>query len=604
MKELIMQFINKYKKYVILTGSGLGLILIGVISWNLIFVKYYDFAQKEKKFIKAAERYYEFHKQFLPKKNESKDLTLQDLYDLDQLDDLYVPKSRKMCDVNNSWVRVFNNNGEYEYYSYLKCGKYQSRTDHEGPEITLKGESKIVVALGSTFEDPGIKKVIDNKDGEIDIKNVVIDSSNLNTNKIGNYTITYTVKDSHYNKTIITRKITVSKGLTDTVKATANPNGYYIGTSDNYVLFSGMLWRIVKVNEDGTVKIILNESTANLRANYEKYKDSNIDTWLNKVFYKALKGTNKYIVNTDYCVGNINSMNDYSNYCSETIKSKVGLLDINDYLNTFGGNASSIIAKSFMLSHKIGNNYADGTFDDTKPDGTDSAILAPIRPVITLTNDLSILSGNGTYKNPYKLNDYSYANKTDKINTRLIGEYIEYSGLIFRINNVDKDKNVQLILAGEWIVKPNDTSLYISTDKIDEWKFDLEDENNPAYLMNNDYLDYINTKNIVTTEYEIPTNDPSVKYNKYKTKKVKAKIVLPKTYDLFSSAGDAKYVYAYLDNSTNKNLLFMANTANGKVFELGKNDFNTYSLKIVLTIKGDLRIESGKGTVNSPYKLK
>ena len=603
MKDKIIGLYNKYPKYFKIGGIVLGVLLLGFLSWKLVFVKYKEFHDNESKFTKAAKRYYEYHKQALPKKGESRELTLQDLYDMDLVEDLFVPSSRKLCDVDNSWVRVYiDEKDEYKYYTYLKCGRYQSRVDHEGPEITLKGDTDITVALGSEYTELGVKSAVDKKDGKIDVKNVVI-SSNINMHQIGEYKVTYTAKDSHYNKTVVTRNVTVAKGLTDTVRSTANGDGYYKGHSNNYVLFSGMLWNIVHVNEDGSVKLILNQPLANLRANYNTYKDSNIDKWLNNVFYKAI-ASNKYIVKKDYCIGKINSMNDINGYCDDLISTKVGLLDVYEYRNTFNGDDSSINSRSFMLSHKIGDNYADATFDTTTPDGTLPSILAPIRPVITVNDKLSILAGDGTYAKPYKLNDYSYANKKDKINTRIVGEYVEYSGLVFRIIGIDKNNNVRLILNGEWEVAPNNTALYISTDNLDKWEFNLDDEKNPAYIINNDYLDYLNTKDVVTTEYDIPINDADKMYDEYKTEKVKAKLVLPKTYDLFSNVGTAEYLYTYLDRSTNDQMLFMANTANGKVFELGKTDFNSYSIKFVTTIKGDMLIESGKGTLGNPYKLK
>ena len=121
--------------------------------------------------------------------------------------------------------------------------------------------------------------------------------------------------------------------LNNTVRGSVSADSYYKGNSNNYVLFSGMLWRVVKVNEDGTVKIILNEPVSNLRINYTTYKDSNVDTWLNEVFYKALHNPDDYLVKSDYCVGTINSINDENGYCDEKITSKIGLLDVNEYVN-------------------------------------------------------------------------------------------------------------------------------------------------------------------------------------------------------------------------------------------------------------------------------
>lgn len=605
MKELILNFVNKHKKYVIIGCSILVVLILGLLSWKLVFVKFKEFHRNESKFLEATKRYYEYHKQYLPKDNEARTLTLQDLYDNNQLGDLYIPSTKKLCDVN-SWVRVYKEDNEYKYVTYLKCGRYVSKGDHEGPVITLKGDLEVSIPLNSEYQELGVKEVVDNKDGRITRDNVVIDSSKVNTSKIGTYDVTYTVVDSKYNKTEVIRKVIVNKGLSETVKNSTNVDGYYKGNSNNYVLFSGMMWRIINVDSDGNVKIILNQPITNLRMNHKTYKNSNVDTWLNNIFYKALKnnGSSKYIQKSKYCVGNINSMIDFNDYCSDGIEEKVALLDVDTYYKTFNGEESSIYSKSFALSNMIGSNYADATFNDTKPDGTNSSILAPIRPVITLKNSLNIISGNGTVTKPYKLNDYNYAMKTSKINTRLVGEYIEYSGLKFRIIDIDKNDNVRLIMDSVLNVQPNVTPLYVSTEKLSKWSFDLTDEDNPAYVVNNDYLDYLNTKYLVDTEYEIPVNDSNLKYNEYKKNKIKAKVVFPKTYELFAAADNVQNMYLYIDSSVNDQLLFTANSSTSQVFEINKTDFVTFAVKGIITLKGDLKIASGKGTYNNPYKLK
>ena len=161
-----------------------------------------------------------------------------------------------------------------------------------------------------------------------------------------------------------------------------------------------------------------------------------------------------------------------------------------------------------------------------------------------------------------------------------------------------------MIIDDVWKVQPDNKSLYIYTDKIDHWEFDLDDENNPAYVINNDYLDYISTKHIVTTKYEIPTNDASLKYDEYKTKTIKARVVLPKTYELFSAVNTGGSIYMFIDSSVNDQSLFMVNGVNGCMFELGKTDYESYYIKAIITITGNLKIESGKGTLSSPYKIK
>lgn len=603
-----MKFIKKYKKVIIIVVIGLLFILSGWLAWNLHFSKFHIFNNQEKDFLEAVQRYYEFNPNFLPKKGQAKEMTLQDLYDGAHINSLHVPKSKKLCDIN-SWVRVYHNSkGEYEYFTYLKCGSFESDIDSDGPEITLNGENKIVVALGSQYQEFGVSKVNDKVDGKIKVEDVIIDNSSVNTNKIGTYKVTYTVRDKAYNKTVVTRTVIVSENLTEVVRKNTDDSNYYKGNNvNNYLLFSGMLFRIVNVNEDGTVKLISDEAVTNLRADYSTYEGSNIDTWLKNVYYKALNNPDKYLVDSTYCVGNINSMNDYSTACDTTITSKVGLLSIGDYYNSRVGEETSIYSPGFMLSNKMANHFVNVPYDDSISDNEYQNILAPIRPVITLKSNLYLIGGNGTENSPYKLDDYDYGKSNEKLNKRLIGEYLEYSGLKFRIIGFDSNDNIRVISAQTWSVQPYNTRLYISLADGVTNKFDVKDEKSYGYILNDQFIDYIDTSSLVNTNYVIPTNEKNKKYNEYTTEKVNAKILLPTTYELFSSPGNygenKSSIYLYIDRSVDDNLVFMSNGQNGLSFELDKLLFD-YNLKIVITLKNTLQIQSGKGTLYQPYKVK
>lgn len=594
-------------KFIILVLISLLLILSGIISWNVYFSKQKLFVDQEKLFLNEVKHYYDLNKQYLPKKGETREMTLQNLYDINYIDGLYIPKTKTLCD-SNSWVRVYHNdNDEYEYTTYLKCGKYETKVDHIGPKITLNGDMQLVIALGSTYEELGVASVEDNIDGKIDTSKVIIES-NVDTSKLGSYEVTYTIRDKNYNKTVVTRTVIVANNLTEVVKKNTDATGYYKGLNqNNYLLYSGMLFRIVKVNEDGSIKLITDEAITNLRADYDNYENSNVDTWLKEVYLKSLNKTDKYLVDSTYCVGNINSTTDYTTECSSTITSKVGLLNISDYYNTLANNNSSIHTSRYMLANKVDNNYLSAPITD-KDITVTTKILAPIRPVITLKANLYLLSGNGSSDNPYKLDDYSYAKANDLLSSRIVGEYVQYSGLSFRIIGIDSNKNVRLIMADPWVVQPKNKALTLSIENLSNTRFNLTEENNPGYILNNDYLDYIDTKSIVDTEYEIPTTVDDVNYNDYQTTPIKAKILLPKTYELFASSGNSKEnmisSYMYIDSTDNSNTVYAINGATGNVFEFNTQALSEYRIRAVLTIKGDLKISSGKGTINSPYLLK
>ena len=602
----------KIKVVAILVGVALGIFLITFILWTFVFSKYYIFQEQENKFLDAVKRYYEFRENLLPKKGEIREVTLEKLFSENRIESLTVPKSDKLCDTN-SWVRVYHNEeGEYIYYTYLKCGKYESNIDHEGPKITLNGASEVIVNLGENYEELGVKSVTDDTDGDMKVRQVEIDSSKVDTSKVGTYKVTYKVMDSLNNQTKVTRTVIVARNLTETVKEATDESNYYKGVVDNnYLLFSGMMWRIIGANEDGTIELISATSITNLRYDEAEYENSNIKLWLEEKFYPKINNADKYLVATEYCTGNITMISDLSTVCSKTIKAKIGLLSIDKLMRSRIDNKNSFLSMNAYtaLSNKINENLlittnlvSEGYFET----GNDK--LPGIRPVITLTNDIHIISGDGTKDNPYKLEDYEYGKEHDKLNDRLVGEYVEFSGHLTRINDIDDNGNVKLIFAQPLMNLSENTPLTVSFLGVENVSFDLKNESSPVYILNNNYIDYINDVYVINEKYNIPTNVINKKLSSYELKTINAKLSIPMTYDLFSSVDDTalsrKYLSLFIDESETDNLLFILNPGNGMTFELDSKSFQSYTIKPIFTISGDLKIKSGNGTINKPYYLK
>lgn len=86
--------------------------------------------------------------------------------------------------------------------------------DKTKPDISLNGDSTLSLYTGDSYEEKGAK-AIDNYDGDI-TDNIVIDG-NVDTNKVGDYLLTYTIKDSSGNVNSITRTVKVEKKISYTV---------------------------------------------------------------------------------------------------------------------------------------------------------------------------------------------------------------------------------------------------------------------------------------------------------------------------------------------------------------------------------------------------
>ena len=601
MKELIKELNRKYGKIFVLTVTGITLILIGFVSWELYFVKARIFDKEEKLFIETAKRYFEYHKQQLPRKGEAKNLTLQDMYSKGLIDDLYIPKTKRTCDVN-SRVRVYQNeNGEYIYNSYLKCGNFSSKVDHLGPVITLNGESTITLAINSKYVDPGIKEVKDNKDGKIDVSKVKIDSSKVDMKKIGSYKVTYTISDSSFNKTVVERKVIVKANLTEIAKKdTSATGGYYVNDFEkNYLMYSGLLWRIVGINSDGSIKIITDDFISEVAygAAGEEFKNSNIKLWLDNEFYPILKDTSSYVVeDATWCIDSTEDPNYVSDTCTNKIKNSVGLLTLSEYNKKLAIGRSG---KYFLLT-KANSDKVYTNSEGAQPINS----LFAVRPVLVLKSNLFVTSGDGSSEKPYRLSDYTIGKTGDLLNTRFIGEYVNYSGALFRISGFDENKHIKLTSASVH-VDPN-SKYAIRTNYKGTYLFDPDDEESLGYLLNDTILDNIDESLMIQHEYTIYTLDTNKKYNKLKKKSsFKAKVSIPASFDLFS-AKDVTGNYWLLDY-VDDDYAYMVDYNGGIVTSdrtYADVNKNVRWAKIVIYLSNKAKIYNGNGTYSRPFHLR
>ena len=385
------------------------------------------FKKNERTLENAAKRYYEINTGQLPTGKKIKTVQLQTLYDKNFIsDDLRSSYTKKVCDIRNSWVKVKKENNNYKYYTYLKCGIFSSKVDHEGPVIRLKGDDLITINKGEKFKDPGIDSVSDNTDGKMDIKDVVIDSKKLNVNKIGTYEITYKVKDSFNNETVKIRTVKVTETLNHIVKKDTKGKNVYQGAQyNNYVKVDGILFRIVGINEDGSVKLVSSENLASV--NYD-----GVESWLNNYFYEKLSDSaKKLIVKQKFCNEEVSDPDNYTKCNKYSKKQYVGLLSVADINNSKDENGDySIVTTRTQLSNLDTKNKvivyttASLTYNSKKEN-------IGIRAVISIEKNTIVKQGNGSESNPYLLKGNSTKVKAgDLISKAHVGDYVMYSSYL------------------------------------------------------------------------------------------------------------------------------------------------------------------------------
>ena len=221
-------------------------------------------------------------------------------------------------------------------------------------------------------------------------------------------------------------------------------NYYFNGEiSNNNVNFANMSWKILGINEDGSIKLIYNgellQSAYNDKSTSEtnvSFDDSTVKTFLDTFYDEKLKEYDKYIAKKAYC-NDTSSINTYyriyygsytrnfndvtpSTTCPSTDKEyggskeyKIGLITLDEA--AFAGITSEATDTNYLYNGrdfytmspsqynyraivgvvdkygKLNDNYVTDTLE--------------VRPVINLINSLEV-TGNGEEANPYlvKLN--------------------------------------------------------------------------------------------------------------------------------------------------------------------------------------------------------
>lgn len=603
--------INK-KKIIKIAVIVLVVLLVLAILYFAIYYPNKVFKENEKKFIEAGERYYQINKNFLPnQEGRVITVTLATLIREDYLDDLYIPYSKKTCDINASTVKAIKEDGKFVYYTYLKCGKYESDTDHEGPVITLNGDTTLHLNRGDTYEEPGVKSVVDNSDGNLDISSVTIKGT-VDTSKVGDYEITYKASDKLNNTTTVTRKVTVEEALSSVVKSATNEtNGYYKGQAENnYVKFNNMIFRIIKVNDDDTVTIASNELLASVDyTNNGRFEDSSLDSWLNDYFYNLLeKKYQNLITSSSWCDSVLSTEQYMATECSrESAKRNVGILSIEDYNNTLDNGVSFLDYKGIVWYANLDSNNNPWTMTNLfdyplKSEPMNKEYLFNVRPAVTLKKNTKILDGDGSVNDPYILVSNASARRNTNVNERQVGEYISYSGYTWRIAGF-KDDTTEIIMTG--VVKADSQEVQISYNNDGNKVYNPNQEGNIGYQVINNMTRYVSTDLFTKTKIVVPIYENGVTYEgKKDTKTYNNIITIPSTFDIFSSKGDnsSNGGYWLIDSSTRENTKTLMNPV-GTVSYTPVTDNTTSGIKVKAYLKKDVFITGGDGSLSNPYTI-
>lgn len=593
--------IGKNIKIVIVFG-----ILIA-IAWFVVIQPQIQFKSNEKSMKNAAKRYYELNSFELPTGERIKTLPLQKLYDAGVLEqDFFVPLTKKTCSNTNSWVKVRRENGEFVYYVYLECGRLKSKIDHEGPKIILNGASKITVTKDTKYKEQGVESVVDAVDGELKKSDVII-KGNVDTSKIGTYTISYIAFDKMSNKTTVTREIHVVRKLYKEITNSLNGETNFKGNpQNNYLRLSNILFRVYGVDEDKNVIAVSETDIANV--GYNK-----LDKWLDYFYSNLNKKAQKMIVKSKFCsMTKSDGELDAKTCDSYTESRKVFIPSIVEVNNAQDENINFM--KPFTMSW-----VADKKSDKEAYVTRNIAFLAVdrgvsfypydvtenygVRPMIKIKGGQFVTSGDGTRENPYSFGDTKKFKKSEPLNKREVGEYVSDGSTMWRIVKIMEDGTTKVISSTVESGYQDNLRCY-PTNTTGIFLYNPDDKTSVGYCINNKAVEFFNVSNFANHEIEVPIYKNKIIYGEeQETKKYKALLSAPDMFEMFSAHPNERGSYWLINSSKTA---YMTGTISeiGVPINYKNNDLLRLSVRPVGFFKSTVVVTNGRGTETNPYLIK
>lgn len=355
---------------------------------------------------------------------------------------------------------------------------------------------------------------------------------------------------------------------------------------NNYLMYSGLLWRIVKINNDGSINLVTDKIMNEFMWGEEgsNYNNSQIRKWLNKsddntgIFYKNLYNPETYLKSNLLCLDAVSNLSSFK--CEKTLTDDyVGMLNVIDYTNSIVDTETylNINDEYWLLTMSDSSNA--WFVDSDKISKTTIKDSYGIRPTITLNATVSYESGDGSINNPYKIG----------YNEGLsLGSYVKLGTDIWIVYEINND-NIRLALYN--YVNNGNASYNFGSNNV----FSITTTGSLGYYLNNNYYNSLSYKDlIINNDWYI--GDYNNDFTNIYKDKISAKVGLYNIADIKLN-NDTKNYYMLTSGSDNKVFAF---DMSGYMFESAPTQNRL--IKPAITIRKN-KIVSGNGTLSNPYIL-
>jgi hypothetical protein len=254
-----------------------------------------------------------------------------------------------------------------------------------------------------------------------------------------NYLVNLNCGNNYQDKTIYDKVtednniVTTGNGLYQ-INNTKTFRGEYV---NNYLKLGNTLFRIVKINQDNSLTLVIDSTSSNLSSSWDdrynqtvsrndginNFSISRVKEKLETLLSTTYAGDiSKKAVNYNYCTGSRSTTdtdNSYNTECSSTYKSYISLLTVSDIINaSLDDNCLSIEKSRSCQNYNYLTSYNDAYWLLTPVENTtnqiyyyDNNIITSstaitkknLRFVITISGNELYQSGTGTESDPYIL---------------------------------------------------------------------------------------------------------------------------------------------------------------------------------------------------------
>ena len=368
--------------------------------------------------------------------------------------------------------------------------------------------------------------------------------------------------------------------------------------NDNYLFYSGMMYRIVSVDKNENIKLVSEDNVTLIYPGFNNgYEKSYVTKWLNSsdeknsgIYENNLMNAGGILENSQYCEDAIDDLSKIE--CNNsTDKYKITLLSLYDY-KMAGGKTSYLNNNTLFnlgsLNSMNANYYV--TEDGEISLNQRSSRAISIRPVITINSGTELISGTGKKSDPYIIEKHD----VDTLGDTYVNSIVKIDNNTYKVVELGEDK---VKLAGTDVLKDGESNLLIAfSNKISAY----QDNTIVGKYLNGTFLDSLSVKDSVVSSdwYNGTLTLADLDYSSIRNSKSTAKVGMLTIGDMY--VNEVSNVFTTLRGMEASNIINVINES-GNLY--ADQISSKYNVRAAFYLKSDLKIKSGSGTMDSPYEL-